>query len=95
MSIVANNSYMFNMEMDFWEFRGFDANDLLGRWNELYDFAKDEHTEDAAFFLADCMDVLYEKVMQLQEEDRALVLDKARNDVAGMTIGESVLRMAG
>ena len=82
MSIVANNSYMFNMEMDFWEYRGFDAEDLLGRWNEIYDFAKDDHSEDAAYFLADCMDVLYEKVLSLPDPDRNMVLDKANEDMS-------------
>ena len=81
MSIVANNSYMFNMEMDFWEYRGFDTEGLLGRWNEIYDFAKDDHTEDAAFFLADCMDVLYEKVLLLSNQDRNMILDKANEDM--------------
>ena len=81
MSIVANNSYMFNMEMDFWEFRGFDTEDLLGRWNEIYNFAKDDHTENAAYFLADCMDVLYEKVMSLPDLDRNMVLDKVDEDI--------------
>ncbi len=82
MSIVANNSYMFNMEMDFWEFKGFDAKALLGKWSEIYDFAKDDHTEDAVFFLADCMDVLYEKVLSLPDSDRNMVLDKANEDMS-------------
>ena len=82
MSIVANNSYMFNMEMDFWELKGFDAKDLLGRWNEIYDYAKDDHTENAAFFLADCMDVLYEKVLCLTDPDRNRILDKASEDMS-------------
>ena len=81
MSIVANNSYMFNMEMDFWELKGFDAEDLLGRWSVIYDFAKDDHTEDAAYFLADCVDVLYEKVLSLPVQDRNMVLDKANEDM--------------
>ena len=81
MSIVANNSYRFNMEMDFWEYKGFDAEDLLCRWNEIYDFAKDDHSEDAAFFLADCMDVLYEKVLLLPDMDRNMIIDKANEDM--------------
>ena len=81
MSIVANNSYMFNMEMDFWEFRGFNAEDLLGRWNMIYDYAKDDHTEDAAYFLSDCMDVLYEKVLSLPDPDRIKIIDKANTDM--------------
>ena len=82
MSIVANNSYMFNMEMDFWEFRGFNAEDLLSRWSKIYDFAKDNHSEDAAYFLADCMDVLYEKVLSLPDQDRNMILDKANEDMS-------------
>ena len=82
MSIVANNSYMFNMEMDFWEFRGFNAEDLLSRWSKIYNFAKNNHTEDAAYFLADCMDVLYEKVLSLPDQDRNMVLDKANEDMS-------------
>ncbi len=81
MSIVANNSYMFNMEIDFGEFKGFDAEDLLGRWNEIYAYVRDDYTEDAINFLADCMDVLHEKVLSLPEEDRFMVIDKARNDM--------------
>ncbi len=72
---------MFNMVMDFWELKGFDAEDLLDRWNDIYDFARDDHTEDAAYFLADCMDVLYEKVLLLPEPDRYKVLDKANEDM--------------
>ncbi len=82
MSIVANNSYMFNMEMDFWELKGFDVEGLLGRWNEIYDFAKDDSTEDAAFFLADCMDILYEKALSLETPDRSMILDRANEDMA-------------
>lgn len=82
MSIVANNSYMFNMEMDFWEFRGFNAEDLLSRWSKIYNFAKDNHTEDAAYFLADCMDVLYEKVLSLPDPDRNKIIDKANEDMS-------------
>lgn len=82
MSIIANNSYMFNMEMDFWEFRGFNTEDLLGRWSKIYDFAKDNHSEDAAYFLADCMDVLYEKVLSLPDPDGNMVLDKANEDMS-------------
>ena len=41
------------------------------------------------------LDVLNEKVLQLSEGDRIRVMDKAKKDVAGMSIGENVLRMAG
>lgn len=36
---------------------------------------------EAAYFLADCMDVLYEKVLALPEPDRNMVLDKANADI--------------
>ena len=81
MTIVSNNSYMFNMEMDFWEFRGFNAEDLLSRWSKIYAYVRDDYTEDAINFLADCMDVLYEKVLSLPEDDRFMVIDKAQNDM--------------
>lgn len=81
MTIVSNNSLLFNMEMDFWKFNGFDTEGLLGRWCEIYDLARENHTEDAAFFLADCMDVLYEKVLSLPDPDRIKVLDKANDDM--------------
>ena len=81
MTIISNNSLLFNMEMDFWKFNGFDTEGLLGRWSEIYDLARENHTEDAAFFLADCMDVLYEKVLTLPDSDRIKVLDKANDDM--------------
>ena len=81
MTIVSNNSLLFNMEMDFWKFNGFDTEGLLGRWSEIYDLAREDHTEDAALFLADCMDVLYEKVLTLPDPDRIKVLDKANEDM--------------
>ena len=46
MSIVSNNSLLFNMEMDFWKFNGFDTEGLLGRWCEIYDLATENHTEE-------------------------------------------------
>ena len=74
MTIVSNNSLLFNMEMDFWKFNGFDTEGLLGRWSEIYDLARENHTEDAAFFLADCMAVLYEKVLSLPDPDRIMII---------------------
>ena len=81
MTIVSNNSLLFNMEMDFWKFNGFDTEGLLGRWCEIYDLARENHTEDATFFLAECMDVLCEKVLSLPDSDRIKVLDKANEDM--------------
>ena len=93
--MVAMNSYRFNYTMELWGLRNFTAKELLDNWNDIYRYASTEESEDDVYFLADCLDVLNEKVMQLSEGDRTLVLDKARNDVAGMSIGENVLRMAG
>ena len=93
--MVATNSYRFNYTMELWELHNFTAKELLDNWNDIYRYASTEESEDDVYFLADCLDVLNEKVMQLAEGDRSLVLDKARNDVAGMSIGENVLRMAG
>ena len=81
MTIVSNNSYMFNMEMDFWELAEFNAEDLTENWDRIYEFAKDDHTEDAAYFLADCMDVLCEKILALPAKDRNKVIDKASEDM--------------
>lgn len=93
--MIAMNSYRFNYTMELWELRNFTAKELLDNWNDIYRYASTEESEDDVYFLADCLDVLNEKVMQLSEVDRTRVLDKARNDVAGMSIGENVLRMAG
>ena len=41
----------------------------------------ENHTENAAFFLADCMDVMYEKVLILPDSDRIKVLDKVNEDM--------------
>ena len=95
MIMIAMNSYRFNYTMELWELRNYTAKELLDNWNDIYRYASTEESEDDVYFLADCLDVLNEKVMQLSEGDRTWVLDKARNDVAGMSIGENVLRMAG
>ena len=93
--MVAMNSYRFNYTMELWELRNYTAKELLDSWNEIYRYASTEESEDDVYFLADCLDVLNEKVMQLSEGDRTSVLKKVKKDVAGMSIGENVLRMAG
>ena len=95
MVMIAMNSYRFNYAMELWELRNYTAKELLDNWNDIYRYASTEESEDDVYFLADCIDVLNEKVMQLSEMDRIAVLDKVKNDVAGMSIGENVLRMAG
>ena len=94
MSLIANNSYRYNYEMSLWCLREYTAKDLLDNWADIYNYASTEESEDDVYFLADCLDVLNEKVLKLSEADRDRVIDKARKDVAGMSIGESVLRMA-
>ena len=81
MTIVANNSYKFNYCMDLWAMKDYTAGELIDSWNKIYDYAKDEDSEDAWFFLEDCMDVLYEKVLSLATEDRRTILDKASGDI--------------
>ena len=93
--MIATNSYRFNYTMELWELRNYTAKELLDNWNDIYRYASTEESEDDVFFLADCLDVLNEKVLQLSEGDRIRVMDKAKKDVAGMSIGENVLRMAG
>ncbi len=93
--MIAMNSYRFNYTMELWELRDYTAKDLLDNWNDIYRYASTEESEDDVFFLADCLDVLNEKVLQLSEADRIRVMNKARRDVAGMSIGENVLRIAG
>ena len=81
MSIIANNCYRYNYEMEFWLMKDYTARDLLDNWNEIYEYAKGEDCEENAYFLADCMDVLYEKVITLPDSDKAEVLDKANRDM--------------
>ena len=95
MSLIANNCYRFNYSMKLWELRNYTAGDLLDNWNDIYRYASTEETEEDVYFLADCLDVLNEKVMVLSEADRAQVLGKARKDIESMSIGDAVLRMAG
>lgn len=93
--MIAMNSYRYNYEMELWGLKDITVKGLLDRWEDIYRYASVQETEDDVYFLADCLDVLNEKVSKLSEVDRMTVLNKARKDVAGMSIGESVLQMAG
>ena len=95
MSIIANNSYRYNYEMQLWELRNYTAKELLDNWEDIYRYASTEESEEDVYFLADCLDVLNEKVMNLSEVDRITVMNKARKDVRELGIGENVLRMVG
>ena len=81
MSIVANNSFRFNMSLDFWLLRDYTTKDLLSNWNGIIDFARNNESEENANFLADCIDILYEKVLSFPVEERGKILDKANTDV--------------
>lgn len=69
------------MSLDFWEMTHYKTEDLLERWAAIYDNAKDDGSKEAGYFLADCMDVLYEKVLPLADPDRNRVLDRANSDM--------------
>ena len=81
MSIVANNCIRFNMSMDFWLLKDYTARDLLNSWNKIIDCAKSEKDEENVYFLADCMDILKEKVRKLSDEEGERVLNKAKTDM--------------
>ena len=82
MSIIANNSYRYNYEMEFWLLRDYTAEDLIDNWNEIFEYAKCEKNEENTYFLADCLDVLYEKVMTLPDEERLDIIDRAKHDMS-------------
>ena len=83
------------MSMDFWLLRDYTAEDLLNNWKAIVKLAGAEESEENELFLADCMDVLYEKVMKLADKERSKVLDMAREDLESISIGRNVLRLAG
>ena len=95
MTIVANNSYRYNYEMQLWELRDYTTEDLLANWSDIYRYASTEETEEDVYFLADCLDVLNEKVLRLPAEERSQVLDRAKKDLESISIGPNVLRMVG
>ena len=87
MSIVANNSYRFNMSMDFWLLKEYTAGDLLNRWEGIMDFARNNESKENTYFLADCMDILYEKVLMLPKKERNRIIDKASHDLEKLKDG--------
>lgn len=93
--MIAMNSYRFNYTMDLWGLKDVTVKGLLDRWNDIYRYASTEESEDDVYFLADCMDVLNEKVKALTESESAIVLSRARSDLEAISIGKSVLRLAG
>ena len=80
MTIVANNCYRYNYEMEFWLLKDYTAGDLLDNWNEIINYANNNESEENADFLADCMDILCEKVLTLPVQDRNMVIEKATRD---------------
>ncbi len=95
MSIIATNSYRYNYEMNLWCLKNYTAGDLLDNWDDIYRYALSDESEENVYFLADCLDVLNEKVQQLSETDRMMVMERTRHDLEKISIGENVLRLAG
>ena len=93
--MIATNSYRYNYEMELYTLRDYTAKDLLDNWQTIYEYATTEESVDDIYFLADCLDVLNEKVMKLSDSDRIAVLEKAKEDIRAASIGEEVLRLAG
>ena len=93
--MIAMNSYRYNYEMELWGLKDITVKGLLDQWEDIYRYAATEESEDDVYFLADCLDVLREKVKALSESEVAMVLTKAEADVAAISIGENVLRLAG
>lgn len=87
MSIVANNSYRFNMSMDFWILRDYTAKELLSYWEGIVEYARNNESDENTYFLADCMDILYEKVLMLTKNERNLIVDKAIHDLEALKVG--------
>ena len=93
--MIAMNSYRYNYEMELWSLKDVTVKGLLDRWEDIYRYASTEESEDDIYFLADCLDVLHEKVKVLSDSEGAMVLNRAKADVAAISIGENVLRLAG
>ena len=93
--MIAMNSYRYNYEMEFWGLKDYTAKELLDNWNDIYRYASIEETQDDVYFLADCLDVLKEKIKELSDSEGAIVLGRARADLEAISIGENVLRLAG
>ncbi len=93
--MIAMNSYRYNYEMELWGLKDITVKGLLDQWEDIYRYAATEESEDDVYFLADCLDVLHEKVKALSDSEGAIVLNRARADVAAISIGKDVLRLAG
>ena len=93
--MIAMNSYRYNYEMELWGMKDVTVMGLLDRWADIYRYASTEESEDDVYFLADCLDVLNEKVKDLSDSEGTMVLTKAKADVAAISIGDNVLRLAG
>ena len=91
--MIAMNSYRYNYEMELWGLKDVTVKGLLDRWEDIYRYASVQETEDDVYFLADCLDVLNEKVKALSAAEGAMVLNRARTDLAAISIGVEVLRM--
>ena len=93
--MIVMNSYRYNYEMELWGLKDITVKGLLNCWEDIYRYASTEESEDDVFFLADCLDVLHEKVKALSDSEGAIVISKARADLDAISIGEAVLRLAG
>ena len=93
--MIAMNSYRYNYEMELWGMKDVTVKGLLDRWEDIYRYASTEESEDDVYFLADCLDVLHEKVKELSDSETAIVMSRARADLEAISIGEDVLRLAG
>lgn len=93
--MIAMNSYRFNYTMNLWGLKDITVKGLLDMWTDIYRYASAEESEEDVYFLADCLDVLNEKVKSLTEAESTIVLSRARTDLEAISIGESVLCLAG
>ncbi len=91
--MIAMNSYRLNYEMNLWGLKDFTTKDLLDAWEDIYRYASTEESEEDVYFLADCLDVLNEKIKALSESEGAIVLNRAMADLEAISIGENVLRL--
>ncbi len=93
--MIAMNSYRFNYTMDLWGLKDITVKGLLDQWDVIYRYASAEESDDDVYFLADCLEMLNEKVKLLTESERAIVLSRARTDLGAISIGKNVLCLAG
>ena len=91
--MIAMNSYRLNYEMNLWGLKDFTTKDLLDTWEDIYRYASTEESEEDVYFIADCLDVLNEKIKALSGSEGAIVLNRAMADLEAISIGENVLRL--